>query len=191
MFDETHKLYEEEEMANVSPDITGIPYALWVDCLGNERNTNHNEPRIKVEVEKHKYIPIIISDNPDIPESVKKKGVTDFRGLQLVKKYVKNYKDIFLAHYNRKINDSQLLACLGALNEYKQAEEKLKNFISPKNNVIINYHWDEKEMLFEVEAVSDSTILATAFAMNEGDLFSIIENYKKRFNTEVVNKISS
>lgn len=182
-------LFEEEEMANVSSDITGLPYDLWVDSLGQDRNTEHNEPRIKVEIEPHKYVPIIVSDNPQLPSSVQKTGLTNFRGLQLVKKYVKNYKDIFLAHYNRKINDSQLLYCLGSLNDYVAAIEKL-NKLTAKKDITINYCWDDVDLLYQIEAVdSDNNIVATAFVMTEKELFTTIENYKKRFETNNVKNI--
>lgn len=57
------------EMANVSKDDTGLPYDLWIDSAGDSRRKHG--PRVKVQV-NNTFIPLIISDNPDIPKSVKR-----------------------------------------------------------------------------------------------------------------------
>lgn len=71
------------EMANVKSTDTGLPYDIWIDSLGKDRDVEHNIPRIKVNV-NGKYIPIEISDEPDIPESVKKMGIVDFDKKSLI-----------------------------------------------------------------------------------------------------------
>ena len=37
------------EMANVSKTDTNLPYNIWIDSVGKDRNIPHNIPRIKVE----------------------------------------------------------------------------------------------------------------------------------------------
>lgn len=97
------------EMAVVEPSDSGLPYELWLDPAGKERRNEHtNSPRLKVKVEG-KYIPFIISDNPDIPDSVKKQGYTTFPHIGEVKKYVIAYKKALLAHFFKEIKDKDIL----------------------------------------------------------------------------------
>ena len=75
--DDENKTLEESiplyEMAKVSKQDTKLPYNLWIDGSEKNRQNTHNMPRIKVDV-GHNQIPILIDrDNPDIPESVKKR----------------------------------------------------------------------------------------------------------------------
>ena len=53
------------EMANLSSDRTGLPYDIWLDSSGNGRNTSHNLPRLKIDIEGDK-IPVSISKEPKI-----------------------------------------------------------------------------------------------------------------------------
>ena len=100
------------EMANVSKEDTGLPYDFRIDSRGQDRGVH--APRIKVRLQG-KDVPITISDNPDIPESVKKAGTNDFPHLAEVKKYVKAYKEVLLAHYKHLISDKQALNLLSTI----------------------------------------------------------------------------
>lgn len=104
------------EMANVSKEDTGLPYDFWIDSKGEGR-TSHG-PRIKVRLQGQD-VPVTISDEPDIPESVRKTGVTDFPHLAEIKKYVRAYKDVLLAHYKHLISDRQALNLLSTLDQSK------------------------------------------------------------------------
>lgn len=83
------------EMANVSKEDTGLPYDLWIDSIGVDRKGKHSSPRLKVQV-NGKLIPVLISENPDIPDSLKRKGIKDFPHLSEVKKYIKAYLKVLL-----------------------------------------------------------------------------------------------
>lgn len=39
------------EMANVSKKDTKLPYDIWIDSKGKNRNTKQNYPRLKVDYE--------------------------------------------------------------------------------------------------------------------------------------------
>lgn len=120
----------EEEMANVSKEDTGLPYDLWVDSSGKDRATPRNEPRLKVVVD-NQYIPITISDNPEIPEGVQKTlGITSFKDFTKVKKYIIAYKKILMAHYLRQLTDKQLLNLLRTALEAPQAEMEFNQITS-------------------------------------------------------------
>lgn len=118
------------EMANVSKDDTGLPYNIWIDSLGKDRQNKHNSPRIKVDV-NGKLIPVTIGDNPDIPESVKKTGTKDFACIAEVKKYIRAYKDVFLAHYNRQITDRQALNLLVDISKAEEGKIQIVKLVKP------------------------------------------------------------
>ncbi len=118
------------EMANVSKDDTGLPYDLWIDSIGSDRNTPHSLPRLKVRIDG-KFIPVLLSDNPDIPDSVKKAGVKDFPHFSEIKKYIKAYLDVLLAHYNKELTDKQALNILSTIDE---AKEVVTNFNKNKKS---------------------------------------------------------
>ena len=107
------------EMANLRKDETGLPYDIWLDTAGYSRINKHYSPRIKVVLDNKDMVPFLIDkNNPDIPESVKKKaGVNYFRGFKYVKDYIKEYYDILIDHYYMKISDKEALNKLGRLGE--------------------------------------------------------------------------
>ena len=107
------------EMANLKKDETGLPYDIWLDTAGYSRTNKHYSPRIKVVLDNRDMVPFLIDkDNPDIPDSVKKKaGITYFRGFKYVKEYIKEYYDILYDHYYMKISDREALIKLGKLGE--------------------------------------------------------------------------
>lgn len=109
------------EMANVSKSDTGIPYDLWIDSLGSDRGGKHG-PRVKVDV-NGKWIPVTISEDPDLPKSVRKTGVKDFPHLAEVKEYIRAYCQVLLAHYHKKLTDKQVLMLLSTIEEAKKLKE--------------------------------------------------------------------
>lgn len=116
--DEINRLLEEPafEMANVSKQDTGLPYDLWIDSMGKDRKVQHSEPRIKVQVDSQ-FIPVILSENPQIPESAKKNGAVEPKNFKIIQKYIKAYLRVFLAHYNHLITDRQALMLLSRLED--------------------------------------------------------------------------
>lgn len=114
------------EMANVSKDDTGLPYDLWIDSAGDSRRKHG--PRVKVQV-NNTFIPLIISDNPDIPKSVKKNGVSDFPHLAEIQKYIRAYKEILLAHYRKQLSDKNTLLLLETIEKADTNKIKLVNYL--------------------------------------------------------------
>lgn len=109
------------EMAKVNKQDTKLPYDLWIDSIGKDRKNTHYLPRIKVEV-NNKQIPVLIDEhNPDIPDSVKKKGIETFKDIQKIKEYIKVYYDVFMKHWNREISDRE------ALNQLNSLEARIQN----------------------------------------------------------------
>ena len=112
-FDELNDLDEDLmfEMANAVKEDTGLPYDIWLDSEGKNRKVSHNSPRIKVSVDG-KLIPVLISDNPDLPEDVLKKGTKRFRRFNEIRKFIIDNKEILLKHWNKELSDREILNLL-------------------------------------------------------------------------------
>lgn len=169
------------EMANVSPRVTGLPYTLWIDSAGVGRINTHNEPRVKIKVDGT-YIPMTISDNPEIPESVvNNSGITTFKDINIVKRYIKAYKKVLLAHYLGQIDDTAALSLLSTLPKAKEAELRLSDMINLRPNIRLEYYWDSNEVLYVMTVRTDNGDLATAYAFDDYELFCKIQDFRKEF----------
>lgn len=169
------------EMANVKSSDTGLPYDLWIDSIGVDRKNTHNNPRLKVNVDGQ-FIPMEISDNPDIPDSVKKKGITDFKNKALIQRYIKAYKEILLAHYNKQISDKQALSLLGTFKTADDAKLSLADIIDITPNVVIEYSYDSVNYLWCIEVYSNSKLISTSYELSEKDLFAKLNELKSKYN---------
>lgn len=153
------------EMANLDHRKTGLPYDIWIDSVGCERMNTHNSPRIKVKVDG-KFIPFEISEDPDIPESVKKTGLTDFPHKNKIKEYVIAYRKVFLAHYFKQITDTDALNMLKTLRYAPEAEKKLELYTNSWPNLRAEYKWDTNELLYVINILSDNGLIETVYAMD-------------------------
>lgn len=178
------------EMTNIWGNQIGLPYDIWLDPAGKERGNEHTfSPRIKINVDGN-LIPMTISDNPDIPESVKKQGVIDFPHISLIKKYIKAYKDVLLAHFLKQISDKDVTQLLKNIKYADTSKEQLKAILNPRiENGQIEYRWDDEELLYIIDVLnSDNEIIITDFATNDFELFSKIEELKEVYEIEKVVK---
>ena len=94
------------EMANVSKKDTKLPYDIWIDSEGKNRNIAPNYPRLKVDCNGDK-IPVSISENPEI---LVKKRISEF---PKVRSWIKKYLAVLLQHWNKEITDKEALNQLG------------------------------------------------------------------------------
>lgn len=112
--DELNNLDEDMlfEMANMTPQETGLPYKIWFDSGSSARNLPHSIPRVKIQYEGS-WIPITISDSPEIPTSVLKNSrIKDVPKIQEVKDFIIKYKDILLKHWQGEFSDFQLMSAI-------------------------------------------------------------------------------
>lgn len=112
--DELNNLDEDMlfEMANMTPQETGLPYKIWFDSGPSARNVPHSIPRVKIQYEGS-WIPITISDSPEIPTSVLKNSrIKDVPKIQEVKDFIIKYKDILLKHWQGEFSDFQLMSAI-------------------------------------------------------------------------------
>ena len=94
------------EMANVSKKDTKLPYDIWIDSEGKNRNTKPNNPRLIVDCNGDR-IPVSVSVNPEI---LVKKRIPEF---SKVKSWIKKYSIVLLQHWNKEITDKEALNQLG------------------------------------------------------------------------------
>lgn len=153
------------EMANLSHQKTGLPYDIWIDSEGVNRKNTHDGPRIKVKV-NDQFIPFEISDNPDIPNTVKKTGVTDFLHKNKIREYVIAYKKILLAHYYKQIDDTDALNLLKTIKYASESEKQLEMYTTLWPNLRIEFRWDNDESLYVINVVSDKGVIETVYAMD-------------------------
>lgn len=176
------------EMANIKSTVSGLPYDIWLDPHGKDRNNTHNSPRVKVVV-GDEMIPIELTDEPDVPDSVKKLGKGEFRHKALVLRYIKAYRKIMLAHYDLQINDTQALNLIGTLRQAPEAELRLADMIDLRPNIRVEFEWDEQEFLYEVQVVTDKEVLATSYALDNTELFSQVTKFQHEYScNKVVNR---
>lgn len=175
------------EMATVSKSKIGLPYDLWLDPAGIDRGNEHaTNPRIKIKVDDS-LIPIEISDDPKIPDSVKKNLDKDVPNLAAVKNYVKAYKKVLLAHYYKKIDDKDALNLLSTIGDAKAAELKLDEITKPKTNGEIRYKWDVDQCLYIIRVFDDkNNIVTTSYAFNKYYLYSEIKALKDTYEITTV-----
>lgn len=167
-------------MANLSHTRTGLPYDIWIDSEGSDRKNTHNSPGIKVNVDGV-FIPFEISDNPDIPDSVKKNGITDFPHKNKIREYVIAYRKILLAHYYKKIDDLDALSLLKTLKQASEAQTKLSDMIDERPNLRIEYRWDNEECLYKIDVVSDIETIKTSYAMDNFYLFKELSELQQQY----------
>lgn len=88
------------DMANVSKKDTKLPYDIWIDSEGKNRNTKQNCPRLIVDYNGDR-IPVSISKDPEI---LVKKKIPEFPKIKI---WIKKYSVVFLMI--RKIGKENLL----------------------------------------------------------------------------------
>lgn len=98
------------EMANIPKEDTHLPYDIWLDSSGRDRNDTHTKPRIKVLFD-NEFIPILIDKtSPDLPDSVKKiRGIDRISKQTLIAKWIIKHYDTLMAHWNKEISDREAL----------------------------------------------------------------------------------
>jgi hypothetical protein len=101
------------EMGNYYPNDSGLPYRIWFDPIGKDRNIEHNLPRLKVFVKDNIDIPVSIEETPRI--LLKNNRLTqiekyiDYGKMKIIYSFITKHQQILLRHWNREINDDQLI----------------------------------------------------------------------------------
>lgn len=178
------------EMATITPQRSGIPYKIWLDPMGVTRGNEHTfSPRLKIEVDG-KFIPVEISDNPQIPNSVKKTGIKEPKKFNEVQDYIRAYEDIMLAHFYGKIDDRDATYLITKLSNAPKAKKELDSLL--KNyGYIIEYYWDTSELIFILEMKEETSgyVEYRDTALDRGELFKIITDLKTNYQIKEIKDI--
>lgn len=176
------------EMANLEVQSTGLPYKLWIDQEGACRNALHNHtPRLKVQL-NGKWIPMEISDTPDIPKSVRNKtGQKDYPKIQLIKEWVKAYKPILEAHYFGKISNETAIKLLKKIEVADASKLKLDQMLEVPREII--YYYDDKEMLWFIEVVEADKSTQTYYVEHEYELSYKLSKLQHQYKIDKIRKV--
>lgn len=180
------------EMTNIQAKRTGLPYDLWINSVGVDRGNEHsNTTRVKIRLEGNAFIPLEISDDPKIPESVLKVAGNDFiNNLPKIKKYIKSYKEILLAHYYKKIDDTQAGNLLSTLGRASDALYKLNKLIDKQRIGKATIYFDNLQLIYVIELFNSSDeLLDTIYASDSKRLNIEVNNLKSVYkDIEIENK---
>ena len=175
------------EMTTITPQRSGIPYKIWLDPMGITRGNEHTfSPRLKMEVDGN-FIPVEISDDPQIPSSVKKTDVKEPRDFDKVQDYIRAYEDVMLAHFYGKIDDrdaTQLITnTANADNARKELDKLLGNY-----GYIIEYVWNVPELVYTLEMREETSgyVEYRDTALDRGELFKIISDLRSNYQIKEV-----
>lgn len=96
------------EMAKVTRQKSGQPFDIWIDSLGQERNTKHNNPRIKAI---NNSVEVITGfDNGEYTNfQTPKDKLQKFGEATALKKYVIKMKPVIELHWEGKIDDGDFI----------------------------------------------------------------------------------
>ena len=122
------------EQATIDKEDSKLPYTIWLDPAGKSRGNEHSgSPRIKITLPgTDEQVPITISEEPEVPKSVRKINNVKIPKFNEVREWIIAYRKILLAHYYRQINDDQATTLLKSIDKASEAEIKLGKYLSPK-----------------------------------------------------------
>lgn len=93
------------EMTNIRKQESGLPYDIWLDSAGYERNTPHSVMRIKIRIDDE-FITIIIASQRDI------RPQKHFKRENEIISWASDNYDTLLKHWNGRLSDRQALNIL-------------------------------------------------------------------------------
>lgn len=96
------------EMAKVTRQKSGQPFDIWIDSLGQERNTKHNNPRIKAI---NNNVEVIAGfDNGEYTNfQTNKDKLQKFGEATALRNYVIKMKPVIELHWEGKIDDGDFI----------------------------------------------------------------------------------
>ena len=115
------------EMAVLTKQDSNLPYDIWLDSLGKERNVFHNKPKVKIGV-NHKRIPVSISNSPEILVAISR--YPKIKHLNTMLQFISEHSDILLKHWNKEYDDRQILNILYDICHGVDKETAIKNNIT-------------------------------------------------------------
>ena len=174
------------EMAHLRKNKTGLPYDIWLDPMGKDRGNEHSAtPRLKILLPDGKWIPVVISDNPEIPESVQKVNNYDIPHFNVVKKWIIAYKKILMAHYFRQVGDDIIYRLVSTTGKAGDAIEIFDDIILPRNKGKIEYYLDQNEGIYQIDVKHENgEIVTSSYAYSKYDAWKEVQELKNVYEIE-------
>ncbi len=99
-------------MSNFKPAKTGLPFELWVDEIGSDRNVAHNLPRFKPKA-NGVQIDIVLNSNgkAEIVNADSRK-IQRFKYAKEAIEFIEKLKKPLLMHWNGEIDSDDLLSII-------------------------------------------------------------------------------
>lgn len=196
----TDKTYTTEELATINEDLlfemaripknkTGLPYDIWLDPSGISRGNEHSHtPRLKLVTSDGEQIPIIISDNPKIPNSVKKNNDVSVKNFKLVKDWIVAYRKILLAHFFNQIDDEQATHLLKTTSKADMANKELDDILLPRNDGKIIWYYSKNDMLYQADVLDEKGgVITSSYAPTKHGMWEEVERLQKIYEIEKEN----
>nr|CAI9751323.1 hypothetical protein DGKKSRWO_DGKKSRWO_CDS_0043 [uncultured phage]CAI9752185.1 hypothetical protein CVNMHQAP_CVNMHQAP_CDS_0043 [uncultured phage] len=96
------------EMANLTRNNSGEPFDIWIDSAGKERNTKHNEPRVKASNNGVTIIAGFKNGKYSNFQTAKDK-IKQFGSNKELEKYLIKIKPLLELHWENEIDDQTFL----------------------------------------------------------------------------------
>lgn len=129
MVEDVNELVEKEaffEMAKISTRMSKLKYEIWLDDAGSNRNVKHNIPRVKLIVD-NKMIPISISKKPQFLVDVS--HYKKIKDIKTIFDFIAKFEDILLMHWNKEIDDHQVLSIIFDVVRNLPKEDALRKYV--------------------------------------------------------------
>lgn len=122
------------EWANIRRNTTGLPFDIWVDEIGKNRNTKHNELRIKVTA-NNVQLDVIVHNHGEIEYANNPADIRKFGHKKELEDFILKVSPALKAHWNQDIDSSELGYIIRQV--YKNKKD-LSQVLSDIGNEIIN-----------------------------------------------------
>ena len=106
------------EWANLRSQTTGQPFDIWVDEIGKNRNTKHNDLRIKATA-NNIQLDVIIHNNGTIEYANDNKDIRKFGHKRELEDFIFKVSPALRLHWNQEIDSGQLATILKTVKKSK------------------------------------------------------------------------
>ena len=174
------------EMAHFPKNKTGLPYDVWLDPAGKDRGNEHsNTPRLKILLPDKGWVPVLISDDPKIPDSVQKVNSYNIPNFNAIKRWIVAYKKILIAHYLRQIGDDVVYRLVSTTGKAGDAIEIFDDITLPRNNGKIEYYLDQNEGIYQIDVKDENgKVVTSSYAFSKYDAWKETQELKNIYEIE-------
>lgn len=175
------------EQATIDKEDSKLPYTIWLDPAGKDRSNEHSgSPRVKITLPgTGEQVPITISEDPEVPKSVKKINNVKIPKFNEVREWIIAYRKILLAHYYRQINDDQATTLLKSIDKASEAEIKLGKYLGPKPKGYIEWFYDSSEGAYEAQVKdNEGNIITRSIELSRYSMWIEIQELENIYEIE-------